>query len=332
MRVIHHARKPLDGHFSIERLFREVRGHLPPDCHVSPVECPFPSRGLLPRVGNVLHAARQRADVHHVVGDVHYLVLGLPTRRTVLTIHDCAALDRLRGLQRAALLHFWFRLPMRRAEVVTTISEASKAELRKHVGTLADRAEVVPDCLPGNFAHAPRVFDAARPVCLQVGTKWNKNLDRVVMALRGTACRLDIVGRLSDRQRSMLEQAAVEFRELGVLDDAALLAAYRDCDFVMFASLYEGFGLPILEAQATGRPVITSDRGPMPETAGGAASLVDPLDVDGIAHAVRRLCTEESLRTALVEQGLENVRRYHPAAVADRYARIYRRVAGEVAP
>jgi glycosyltransferase involved in cell wall biosynthesis len=332
MRILHHERKRLDGHFSLERLFAAVRAHLPPGLEVKAVACPFPSRGLFPRLGNVLHASRQRADVHHVVGDVHYLVLGLPSRRTVLTIHDTAALDRLRGIRRAVLRQFWFVAPMRRAAMVTIISEASRAELRRHVGPLADRARVIPDCVPTNFRFTPRQFDTDQPVCLQVGTKWNKNLGRTASALRGTPCRLDVVGRLDDEQRAELAAAGVPWRELGVPDDDAMRGAYERCDFVLFASLYEGFGMPVLEAQATGRPVITSNRGPMPEAAGGAALLVDPLDVQEMGSAVRRLISDADLRGRLVARGVENVARFHPSVVAARYAEVYREVFSQDSP
>jgi len=326
MRVLHHQRRRLDSHFSLERLFETVRAHLPPEIEAQPCCCPFPSRGLLPRVGNVLHAAAQKADVHHVVGDVHYLVFGLPSRRAVLTIHDTAALDRLRGLRRTVLRYFWFLGPMKKAARLTTISEASKDELRRHVGALADRAEVIPNCVPPGFEFCPASFREGDPVCLQVGTKWNKNLNRVAAALRGTSCRFDVVGVLSAEQRAELSAAGIAWRELGALDDAALMQAYRGCDFVCFASLYEGFGMPIIEAQATGRPVITSNCGPMPEVAGEGALYVDPRSIESIASAVRRLLADASLRDHLVGKALENIRRFRPDTVARQYGELYRSV------
>lgn len=312
------------GHFSLERLFEAVRAHLPPGIEASPCLCPFPSRGLLPRAGNVLSAAARKADVHHVVGDVHYLIFGLPATRAVLTIHDTAALDRLRGVRRTLLRYLWFVGPMKKAARLTTISEASKGELRRHVGRLADRVQVIPNCVPPGFQFSPAAFREDGPVCLQVGAKWNKNLSRVAASLRGTSCRLDVVGALSAEQRAELSACGISWRELGALDDAALIEAYRACDFVCFASLYEGFGMPIIEAQAIGRPVITSNCGPMPEAAGEGALLVDPCSVDAIASAVRRLVADRSLREHLVANGLDNARRFRPEAVAGQYADLYR--------
>jgi glycosyltransferase involved in cell wall biosynthesis len=407
MKILHHERKRLESHFSIERLFAEIRRHMPADCEVRSCPAPEASAGILPRWRNVRHAAQQETDIHHIVGDSHYLAFGLPPEKTVLTIHDCGTLNRLTGWKRALLKYFWFTGPMRLAAVVTTISEASKEELRKWVGSLADKVVVVPDCVFEEFAYDPKPFNEECPVVLQVGTKWNKNVERVMEAVRGTGCRLEIVGELekaghggfshgwkkidADRVRSAAptglrgecscpgtpgarnassDKQATEqgghsrvcetaegkltrmtedvfgagdtgpksssagktehtsdppgVRELGRLTDEELVAAYRRCDMVVFASLYEGFGLPILEAQATGRPVITSNFGAMREAAGDGALLVDPYSVEEIRAAILRIKNEPGLREELVRKGRENAERFRADAIALEYAQIYR--------
>jgi glycosyltransferase involved in cell wall biosynthesis len=328
VRVIHHERKSGPDHFSIERLFAEVRRHMPSPWEVEVGVCPRPSRGVSPRIVNILQARRLKGDVHHIVGDVHYLAFGLPRRRTVLTIHDCAALGRLGGVRRAVLKYFWFTGPVRRVAITTTISESTRQELRRWIGRLADGIEVVPDCVCDVFRPSPKEFNAAAPVALQVGTKWNKNLERVVRALRGSPCRLEIIGALSAGQRKLLAECGVAHVELGRVGDDELLAAYRRCDFLIFPSLYEGFGLPILEAQATGRPVITSGQGATKEAAGEGALFVDPCSEDSIRSAVVRLREHPELRARLLGAGFANVERFRAAAIARRYAEIYGRVDG----
>ena len=332
MKIIHHERKRLESHFSIERLFAAIRRHVPDDCKVTSCLAPYASAGVIPRIRNVRHAARQTADVHHIVGDSHYLAFGLPPEKTVLTIHDCGALNRLTGWKRALLKYFWFTGPMRRAAVVTTISQASKEELRKRVGPLADKVVVVPDCVFGEIAYDPKPFNEEQPVVLQVGTKWNKNAERVMEAVRGTGCRLEIVGTISDYGlrddwTKGRRDKGPQVRELGRLTDAELVEAYRRCDMVVFASLYEGFGLPILEAQATGRPVITSNFGAMREAAGDGALLVDPYSVEAIREAVLRIKREPALREDLIAKGRRNAERFRAEAVARQYAEIYRSLA-----
>ena len=113
---------------------------------------------------------------------------------------------------------------------------------------------------------------------------------------------------------------------LGRLTDGELVAAYQRCDMVVFASLYEGFGLPILEAQAMGRPVITSNFGAMREAAGDGALLVDPYSVEEIRAAIMRIKNEPGLREELVRKGRENAEKFRADAIALKYAEIYRAV------
>ena len=123
--VIHHQRLADSGQVSIERLFEGIRREFADDWQARTSISPFASRGLLSRLRNLNAVRKLGADVHHIVGDVHYLAFALPGEQLVLTIHDCAALERLRGWQRELLRQFGFVLPMRRAAVVTTISETT---------------------------------------------------------------------------------------------------------------------------------------------------------------------------------------------------------------
>ena len=103
-----------------------------------------------------------------------------------------------------------------------------------------------------------------------------------------------------------------------------ILDAYKRCDMLCFPSFYEGFGLPIIEAQAIGRPVITSNFGAMKEVAGDGALLVCPDNIDEIQQAIEQIIIDEELRKKLVEKGLNNVERYKAENVVERYVEVYR--------
>ena len=203
-----------------------------------------------------------------------------------------------------------------------------RKELRDWLGGLADDVRVIPNCVRSEFIPDPKSFNQAAPVVLQVGTGWNKNVERVAEALSGTPCRLEIIGTLSESQRTTIRETGIAFSELGRVSDAEVLAAYQRCDIVVFASLYEGFGLPILEAQATGRPVVTSNFGAMAEAAGQGALLVDPQDVGAMREAILGLCGNPALRGDLVAAGFENLENYRAEAVAAAYAAIYDECSG----
>jgi len=267
--------------------------------------------------------------VNHILGDVHYVALGLPGQRTILTVHDLNHLDRLRGWRKILFRWLYFSLPLRRCRVVTAISEQTRQRLVELFPFVAQKVTVIPDCVPSGFEPNPKPFNAACPRLLQVGTAPHKNLERVAQALKGERCVLHVVGRLTPRQRQLLDDLRIRYENGVDLSDEELLRAYEEADLVVFVSLAEGFGLPVLEAQAIGRPVVTSDLSPMRDVAGGAACLVDPRNVDSIRAGIRRVIDDADYREALIAKGYENVKRYAPQVIAEQYAELYDRVVAE---
>jgi glycosyltransferase involved in cell wall biosynthesis len=325
MRIVHFQRLPNSSNHSIERVFASVRSALP-EVDVKVSVCRFESRGVFKRLYNIVDARLRQGDVNHITGDVHYLALLLRKRRTVLTVHDCRAMLRLRGLRRLLFRWMWLSVPVARCSVVSVISEYTKRQLLRYTSCPEHKIRVVPDPVAGEFRPTPKSFNAEDPIVLQIGTGSNKNLERVAEALRGVPCRLDIIGRVTERQRQALESNSVSYTEQWGLSDQQVVERYRKCDIVVFVSTYEGFGMPIIEANATGRPVVTSNIGPMPEVAGSAACLVDPFDAHSIREGILRIIGDADYRNELIARGFENVKRFQPDVVAAQYATLYREV------
>lgn len=324
-RVSLFLRKPRAGrNFSVERLFDAVGAAFPAERYeVRRLVCPFESKGVIRRLLLVIWAACNQGDINHITGDVNFIGLLMRRSKTVLTILDSGSMQRLSGLRRKIYEWIWLRLPIARAGYVTVISEETLRETFSYISADSNKFRVIPCCLTGELRLHPKEFKAVSPRILHIGTNPNKNLPRVIEAVAGITCVLVIVGTLSVEQTQLLKSRDIVYENYVGLDDTAMSQQYQLADVVVFVSTYEGFGLPILEAQAVGRAVVTSARAPMDDVAGSGAVLVDPDSVDAIRAAIKKVIEDTEYRNSLILAGIDNVKRFSPENVAAQYAAVY---------
>jgi len=326
IKVSYFVRRPVKGAYSVENIFEDVRSRLPNhflvDWHINQ----HPSRGIWGRLMDALRAIKLQGDVNHVTGDIHYLTYFLKRNRTILTILDCVALERAEGLRFLLLWLLWFWLPEKRCTAITVISESTRQQLIGYLGCDPEKVKVIHCTVSDEFKPVPKEFNVLCPRVLHIGTKKNKNLERHVIALAGINCVLVIVGALTKTQEDTLREQNVQYENLVNLSQEELIEQYCRSDLLLFASTYEGFGLPIVEAQAIGRPVVTSNLWSMPEVAGGGACLVDPTNIESIRSGVQRIITDSAYRENLIQMGWQNVSRFRSDIIAEQYTDLYRSV------
>jgi glycosyltransferase involved in cell wall biosynthesis len=310
----------------MEQLYIDVRGALTCKFVFRTKCCRFSSKGLIQRLRDALCAVSFQGDINHVTGDVHYLTYFLNRRRTILTIHDCVGLERLRGLRRFIIWLFWYWLPAKRCVRIVVISEATRLQVLKHIRCDPAKVRLIHNHVSDDFRPSICRFNEHRPRVLHIGTTPNKNLERHAAALQGIHCEFVIIGRLSNLQRVELDRRSISYKNYVDLSKADLVDQYEKSDLVLFASTYEGFGLPIVEAQAVGRPIISSDLWSMPEVAGGAACLVNPYEIKSIRNGVLRVIQDADYRNELIRLGYQNVKRFKLENTAAQYAELYREV------
>lgn len=317
-------------YFSIEKLFHEVAAEaarqLAPDINVVETELPFTSSFRTIWKNLRFTAARQTA-INHITGDVQYAILACSkTALNILTVHDCVLLYQYprTSLRRLLILWLWYRLPVKKADVITAISENTKRDLIHFTGCKPEKIVVIPNFLDPAFQVMRRPFNTGLPVVLFIGTAPNKNLSRVIEAVAGLTVHLLIVGNPSGPEQAEIKRLGISCRVSNGLTNEEMRAAYSGADLLLFPSLHEGFGLPVIEAQATGRPVITSRREPMLSVAGDGACFVDPLSASSIREALLKVIGDNDYRETLIQKGLANVRRFRLEAVAAQYMELYR--------
>ena len=249
----------------------------------------------------------------------------------IFTVHDLIHLRVHEATDRTKKLYYQFVvLPAaRRARRVLTDSNYTHAQIVEWTGIAADKVVVVGMGAADTFTPEGWRYDAGSPYFLYVGNrKPHKNVGRLLEAYaRSTASaevRLLLAGVPDEEtQRRIHRQRLGErvgFVEAG--DDETLAALYRGATALVFPSLYEGFGIPALEAMASGTPVIASETTGLGEMVGNAALRVDPLDTEAIAAAMDRLADGASLRDELRRRGLERSGRYTWDRTAARIAEV----------
>ncbi|MFO7301268.1 MAG: glycosyltransferase family 1 protein [Acidobacteriota bacterium] len=291
--------------------------------------------------------ARRHVDLFHAP---HYVVSPLTRCPFVVTIHDCIHLrfpQYLPNRLAYSYAHTMMRVSARRARRVMTVSEASRQDIVELLGVPASKVEVIANALDERLAAPPTEAEIARirdryqltsPFLLYTGNiKPHKNIDRLIEAYailrrRGhTDVKLLIIGDEISKYPNLRRlvhrhQLHPHVRFFGFVSDEMLAVLYRLATAFVFPSLYEGFGLPPLEAMAAGVPVITSNVSSLPEVVGEAAVLIDPLDPEAIADAMERVIGDPALRAELVRRGYERVKAFSWERSVARISRLYHEV------
>jgi glycosyltransferase involved in cell wall biosynthesis len=290
---------------------------------------------------------REGIDLFHAP---HYVLPPLTPCKSIVTIHDCIHLRFPQYLpNRLAYAYarssLWFAT--HRSNRVLTVSEASKRDILRYFTVPERKIDVIYNAIDERFGELPapeeieRVRDRYQlnaPYVLYAGNiKPHKNLERLIEAFHMVRradlehVKMLIIGDEISKYAT-LRRAVHRYklhkhvRFFGFVPDKTLAVLYRLARAFVFPSLYEGFGLPPLEAMASGTPVITSNVSSLPEVVGDAALLIDPYDPEAIAEAMRRVLLDSDLREDLRQRGLRRVGEFSWERSVRRVRQIYAEV------
>ncbi len=282
------------------------------------------------------HRALSREVVRHppdvLFIPAHVLPFVGPPHRlppSVVTVHDLGyhRFPQANSLFQRIYLPWSTRWSAWAASALIAVSHATATDLQHYYNTPPQKIRVIHEATtePSGAWSAQEVrahYPLPASYALYVGTlQPRKNLTRLLHAyhqlLQRSAIGWDLVlAGARGRESATLEQVVVDLQLttrvhfLGYVADEALPALYAGARFFCFPSLFEGFGLPILEAQTYGVPVMSANNSSLPEIAGDAAILIDPTDVDAMADAMLQLSQDEALRQRLIAAGYVNVKRF----------------------
>ncbi len=294
---------------------RDALPVLPPHFEIANEEAPGYSIAEL--TGFAWRIFRDKLDLFHAT---HYVLPPLPNTNSVVTIHDIIHLLYPHFLpSRAAHVYarFMIRRALQRADRIITVSYNSKRDLTDYFGIPGSRTEVIYNGVSARFRPDVPVEERERvaarhgltsPYLLFLGgEKPHKNVQNVVRAFAEARRRQNLPqtlvlagpmpaneGRLAALISALDLSGSI--RSPGIIEEADLPGLYAGADALLYPTLYEGFGLPVVEAMACGVPVLTSSTSALQEIAGGYALLVDPMDVDAIGRGIVQLATDPKVR------------------------------------
>ena len=330
MKALWLFRKPRDlGNFSIEYSFREMErawpNPSPPQWH----EVKQLSNGLWNRIKIIREAQGLKADIIHITGDIYFCAFAFrrlirqkgsvkkKKPQIVATIHDIGYIHHPSPFKRKLIKYLWFTGPLKRIDHLVVVSQATKNDVVQEATWFpAEKITVIPTVVPQHFKPRKKQPNNPKPVALHIGLAENKNLKGHAEALGGMDVHLKIIGEPSLSDLALLEKHDIDFSWQSKLTDEEMQEAYAASDFLLFASTLEGFGMPIIEAQMVGLPVITSDVNPMREVAGDAALLCDPYDTNSIRASIEEVIGNPAKQENLIQKGFVNCNKYAPATSA----------------
>ena len=282
-------------------------------------------------------------DVYHAT---NYFLPPARSAKRVVTIHDLAFIAAPEWCSPKIVEPFsgGMKRFAREADGILVYSESTKNDVLRYLDADPAKITVAPMAVDESFTPMPRERAVAHvktrygidgPFLLFVSTlEPRKNIPtllRTFAKLTELPHRLVMIGSVGWNAEPIfqtIKELRLEDRIIrpGFVPHLELPAFYCAADAFVFPTLYEGFGLPLLEALLCGCPVVTSDNSSVPEVTGGAALATDAMDVDGFADAVRRMLSDDALRTALIARGLEHAKRFSWKACAEVTLDVYQRL------
>lgn len=324
MRIVYFHRN-LKAGYSINKVTQTIVRGIPDK---QEYYVPYVGASVKAIVQNLLYVWRHREkdSIHHVTGDIHYCILALLGCKSVLTIHDTVSLEfnQLSWIKKLIMEWLWFRIPLKLATKVVCISDETKQCVQKY--TNRTDIEVIHNAVDPLFEEVAQHVNHDVPRILLIGTTPNKNLLRTFEALQGLSCKCTIIGKLDEQQLNALKLYHINYENRLGLSDAQIVEEYAKADIVSFISLFEGFGMIVIEANKVGRPVICSGIPVLQEVAGDAALFVNPLDVKDMRAGFERLLSDPGMCQSLVERGRNNVSRFDVSIIGQQWQALYAQV------
>ncbi|MDP3667453.1 MAG: glycosyltransferase [Sediminibacterium sp.] len=308
---------------SVDRILGQLNPILSTKVNLRVLTCPNSSEGIKNKLANLNWARHIKDDVVHLTGDINYLSFAISSP-LVTTVLDLGMPGKMAKWKHKIFHKIWIDYPVSKSKVVITISDKIRDEILERNSKYSGKVCTIYVPVGKEFVPFQKVIPSSSFRILHVATSaHNKNTFRMAQALNGLDVHYRIVGIVPDETRNYLIAENIPWSHGSHLSDQEMLDEYVKSDLVVFPSLYEGFGMPIVEAQSVGRVVLTSKLDPMLEIAGKGAIFVDPFDIPDIRNGIIDFMQNSLKRDTLIQEGFKNIERFKLESIAAQYLGSY---------
>lgn len=292
------------------------------------IQLPYDSVKVKNIIRNIIFARKHQGKVNHIVNATEGYLLPFLRNKKIITYHDFGTLSCSRNKLYKIMKFLFYVVPSKKyADFITFVSEQTKNEYIEKCGNKNMHKLLV---IYNSYDERLKCFEKnkknEKKIILHIGTGVRKNLEGLIQASRGLYIKLIVIGKLTDIQKKLLRENNIDFENYFDLPFEKIVEFYNLCDVVSFPTFYEGFGMPVIEANVMQKPVISSDIPIIHEVGNDAVYYVNPRDSKTIHSAVLDLIEHPEVYEKYVKLGIKNAKRFSPEVIINQYKKIYERM------
>jgi hypothetical protein len=324
MKEITQVIRKFDNANSIDTILSRINPLLNKNFKIIELRCPYSSDSIKNIFLNCLWACKIKSNVVHLTGDINYLSFFIKSNFIITTILDLGETRKLNYFKNKLYNFFWIFLPIYKSNKIITISHHINKELIKRYPSFERKLITIYIPTDINYIYSEKIMYNKTTRILHIATSYhNKNTFRVAQAIQNLDVEYIIVGKVPLDTLNFIIDNKIKWKLLSNLSTVDLYNEYCKSDLVIFPSIYEGFGMPIIEGQSIGRVILTSNIDPMKEIAGDGAILVNPFDFEDIKKGILYFINNTTERKNIINKGLQNLKRFDINNIINDYIKVY---------